>query len=245
MEGGEAGARRRGLDLRRQSVDRAERDDARRRRAEVSPDVGALRRARYAGQRIAQLGHAPCRCPTCRTNRSATRRKYHRRKIQGEARPRRVLADREEGRRDRHRSPATRRAVRITVVVHVSKGADLVVVPDVTLRRSNRPRPDLAAAGLQVGNVKNYRPGGVVMSQDPIGGTDTKVPRGTQVDLVLVGGAGGPPAALSGRLPGRCLRSAPPRRRPGAEHGCTRRTGRDHHRRGTRSRPGARPPLRE
>jgi beta-lactam-binding protein with PASTA domain len=71
------------------------------------------------------------------------------------------------------------------VVVHVSKGADLVVVPDVTFETIEQATADLATAGLQVGNVKNYRPGGVVMSQDPIGGTNGKVPRGTQVDLVL------------------------------------------------------------
>jgi serine/threonine-protein kinase len=72
-----------------------------------------------------------------------------------------------------------------TVVVHVSKGADLVLVPDVTFETIKQATADLAAAGLQVGNVKNYRPDGVVMSQDPVGGTDAKVPRGTQVDLVL------------------------------------------------------------
>jgi eukaryotic-like serine/threonine-protein kinase len=72
-----------------------------------------------------------------------------------------------------------------TVVVHVSKGPDLVVVPDVTFETIETASSDLAAAGLQVGHLTNYRPGGVVMSQDPIGGTDAKVPRGTQVDLVL------------------------------------------------------------
>ena len=72
-----------------------------------------------------------------------------------------------------------------TVVVHVSKGPDLVVVPDVTFETIEQATSDLAAAGLQVGNVKNYRPGGVVMSQDPTGGTGARVLRGSQVDLVL------------------------------------------------------------
>jgi beta-lactam-binding protein with PASTA domain len=70
-------------------------------------------------------------------------------------------------------------------VVHVSKGADLVLVPDVTFETIEIASSDLAAAGLQVGHLTNYRPGGVVMSQDPIGGTRARVPRGTQVDLVL------------------------------------------------------------
>jgi beta-lactam-binding protein with PASTA domain len=48
----------------------------------------------------------------------------------------------------------------------------------------------LAAAGLQVGTVANYRPGGVVMTQDPTG--DKKVPRNSQVDLVLSQNGRGP-----------------------------------------------------
>ena len=54
-----------------------------------------------------------------------------------------------------------------TVVVHVSKGPDLVVVPDVTIETIEQATSDLASDGLQVGNVRNYRPGGVVLSQDP------------------------------------------------------------------------------
>jgi serine/threonine-protein kinase len=68
------------------------------------------------------------------------------------------------------------------VVVHVSKGPDLVTVPDVTFETIEAATADLQHVGLQVGNVKNYRPGGVVRSQNPAGG---KVPRGTTVDLVL------------------------------------------------------------
>jgi beta-lactam-binding protein with PASTA domain/tRNA A-37 threonylcarbamoyl transferase component Bud32 len=71
------------------------------------------------------------------------------------------------------------------VVVHVSKGPDLVVVPDVTFETIEAATADLARSGLEVGNVKNYRPGGVVRSQDPVGGVGEKVPRGTPVDLVL------------------------------------------------------------
>jgi beta-lactam-binding protein with PASTA domain len=71
------------------------------------------------------------------------------------------------------------------VTVHVSKGPDLVLVPDVTFETIEQATTDLAAAGLQVGTVANYRPGGVVMTQDPTGGTDKKVTRNSQVDLVL------------------------------------------------------------
>jgi serine/threonine-protein kinase len=71
------------------------------------------------------------------------------------------------------------------VVVHVSKGPDLVVVPDVTFETIEAATADLARAGLAVGNVRNYRPGGVVRSQNPVGGVGEKVPRGTPVDLVL------------------------------------------------------------
>ncbi len=72
-----------------------------------------------------------------------------------------------------------------TVVVRVSKGPDLVVVPDVTFETIEQATADLAAAGLRVGTVANYRPGGVVMTQKPVGGTDKKVPRNSKVDLVL------------------------------------------------------------
>jgi serine/threonine-protein kinase len=71
------------------------------------------------------------------------------------------------------------------VVVHVSKGPDLVTVPDVTFETIEQATADLQAAGLTVGNVSNYRPGGVVRSQDPVGGVGNRVPRGSKVDLVL------------------------------------------------------------
>jgi serine/threonine-protein kinase len=77
-----------------------------------------------------------------------------------------------------------------TVVVHVSKGPDLVVVPDVTFETIEQATADLATVGLEVGNVSNYRPGGIVRSQDPVGGVGKKVPRGSQVDLVLNGRGG-------------------------------------------------------
>ena len=76
--------------------------------------------------------------------------------------------------------------------VHVSKGPDLVVVPDVTFETIEQATTVLAAAGLQVGTVANYRPGGVVMTQDPVGGTDKKVPRNSQVNLVLSQNGRGP-----------------------------------------------------
>lgn len=75
-----------------------------------------------------------------------------------------------------------------TVVIHVSKGPDLVPVPDVTFETIEAASSDLAAAGLQVGQISNYRPGGIVMSQNPQGG---RVLRGSQVDLVLRKGGRG------------------------------------------------------
>ncbi|HUI47626.1 MAG TPA: PASTA domain-containing protein [Acidimicrobiia bacterium] len=75
-----------------------------------------------------------------------------------------------------------------TVVVHVSKGPDLVEVPDVTFETIEAATADLARSGLQVGTVKHYRPGGIVMSQDPTGGIGERVPRGSQIDLVLRSG---------------------------------------------------------
>jgi eukaryotic-like serine/threonine-protein kinase len=72
-----------------------------------------------------------------------------------------------------------------TVIVHVSKGPDLVVVPDVTIETIEQATSDLARAGLEIGDVKNYRPNGVVVSQDPSGGDGTTARRGSRVDLVL------------------------------------------------------------
>jgi serine/threonine-protein kinase len=70
-----------------------------------------------------------------------------------------------------------------TVVVHVSKGPDLVAVPDVTFETLRNARLDLRDHGLVVGTVANDSgEDGVVMSQNPAGG---KLPRGSSVDLVL------------------------------------------------------------
>jgi serine/threonine-protein kinase len=79
-----------------------------------------------------------------------------------------------------------------TVIVHVSKGPDLVVVPDVTFETIEQATSDLASAGLQVGNLRNYHFGGIVMSQDPAGGNDVTVARGSSVDLVLKKAHGNP-----------------------------------------------------
>jgi len=79
-----------------------------------------------------------------------------------------------------------------TVIVHVSKGPDLVLVPDVTFETIEQATIDLEAYGLQVGNVRNYRPGGVVMSQDPRGGDGGKLLRGSSVDRVLRKAHGNP-----------------------------------------------------
>ena len=53
----------------------------------------------------------------------------------------------------------------------MSKGPDLVLVPDVTFESIEQATADLQSQGLQVGNVSNYRPGGIVESQQPDGGT--------------------------------------------------------------------------
>jgi serine/threonine-protein kinase len=76
-----------------------------------------------------------------------------------------------------------------TVIVHVSKGPDLVAVPDVTFETIKQATIDLEARGLVVGNVRNYRSqNSVVVSQSPSSG---KVLRGSMVDLVLNPRSGG------------------------------------------------------
>jgi eukaryotic-like serine/threonine-protein kinase len=68
-----------------------------------------------------------------------------------------------------------------TVIVHVSKGPDLVVVPDVTFETFAQAKSDLEGAGLTIGTLRHLRSDtSVVTAQDPSGG---KVPRGTPVDL--------------------------------------------------------------
>jgi serine/threonine-protein kinase len=76
-----------------------------------------------------------------------------------------------------------------TVTIYVSKGPDLVTVPDVTVETLKQATADLQAAGLQVGNVTNYDPNGVVQSQSIKPGK--KVTRGSSVDLVLKRHKGG------------------------------------------------------
>jgi serine/threonine-protein kinase len=78
-----------------------------------------------------------------------------------------------------------------TIVVHVSKGADLVLVPDVTIETLQQATSDLEAQGLLVGNVANYRADGVVESQSPLGTQGIKLVRGSKVDLVLKKSRGG------------------------------------------------------
>jgi serine/threonine-protein kinase len=73
-----------------------------------------------------------------------------------------------------------------TVTVHVSKGPDLVVVPDVVDLTVEDATAALDRAGLRVGDVKNYRPGARVRSQSEEPGT--KIKRGSVVDLTLRGG---------------------------------------------------------
>jgi serine/threonine-protein kinase len=72
-----------------------------------------------------------------------------------------------------------------TVVVHVSKGPDLVAVPDVTFETVDQATADLAAHGLVATIQGVYRPNGVVRSQTPVGGVGNKLPRGSTVVLVL------------------------------------------------------------
>lgn len=69
-----------------------------------------------------------------------------------------------------------------TVTVTVSKGPDLVVVPDVVGRSAEDARVQLDAAGLTTGVVHNER-GGDVVDQRPDGGDEVR--RGTPVNLRL------------------------------------------------------------
>jgi serine/threonine-protein kinase len=69
------------------------------------------------------------------------------------------------------------------VTLHVSKGPDLVTVPDVRNMKVEDASAALEQAGLAVGDVAFYSPGRRVKSQDPEGGK--RVKRGTTVDLVL------------------------------------------------------------
>jgi serine/threonine-protein kinase len=70
-----------------------------------------------------------------------------------------------------------------TVTLRVSKGPELVTVPDVRGEDIDRVTPMLERLGLKVvvQHVRNGR-GDVVLDQDPRGGT--KVRRGTTVTLV-------------------------------------------------------------
>ena len=59
---------------------------------------------------------------------------------------------------------------------------DLIFPLDAAKATLKQATADLHAAGLEVGNVQNYRADGVVMTQSPSGG---KLARGSLVDLVL------------------------------------------------------------
>ncbi len=72
------------------------------------------------------------------------------------------------------------------VVVVVSKGPDIVTVPDVTTMAIEVAQNSIELAGLQVGTVTDYRKNGVVIAQDPVAGTAVK--RGTAVDLLVAKG---------------------------------------------------------
>jgi serine/threonine-protein kinase len=69
-----------------------------------------------------------------------------------------------------------------TVVVHVSKGPDLVVVPPVTDLTVEEASNRLEARGLQV-DIINFKPGRKVKDQNP--GPGVKVKRGSTVQLRL------------------------------------------------------------
>ncbi len=73
-----------------------------------------------------------------------------------------------------------------TVTIYVSKGPDLVKVPDVTIEPYSQAVADLEAAGFTLGTVvTNGNPTGAVESQSPVGGT--KATRGSPINLVLKG----------------------------------------------------------
>jgi eukaryotic-like serine/threonine-protein kinase len=84
------------------------------------------------------------------------------------------------------------------VVVHVSKGPDLVLVPDVTFETIKQAQTDLANAGLTMTIDGPYRPDGVVRSQTPTGGVGKKLPRGSTVHVVLNNRGGVLNAVLGG-----------------------------------------------
>ena len=73
------------------------------------------------------------------------------------------------------------RGAQVTVVV--SKGPDLVAVPNVAKQSIEAASQMLAAAGLQAFVQGNYRPGGKVIASDPQPGTMVK--RGATVRLFL------------------------------------------------------------
>jgi len=68
-----------------------------------------------------------------------------------------------------------------TIVVHVSKGPQIVTVPDVTGQTVAQATATLNAAGLQVGNIYGPAKGKRVLDTGP--GPDSRVPHGTAVDL--------------------------------------------------------------
>jgi beta-lactam-binding protein with PASTA domain len=69
------------------------------------------------------------------------------------------------------------------VVVHISKGPDLVEVPDVTFETFSQAKADLQSAGLSVGTLIHFNSdASVVMDQSPSSG---RVARGTSVDLAF------------------------------------------------------------
>lgn len=73
------------------------------------------------------------------------------------------------------------------VVVHVSKGPDLVKVPDVRNLTLDEASAALAAQGLQLGDVTGYKPGATVKSSSP--GRNQMVLRNTSVNLNFGGGS--------------------------------------------------------
>ncbi len=77
-----------------------------------------------------------------------------------------------------------------TVTIYISKGPDLVKVPDVTIETLAQARIDLKNAGLTVGTVQNDSgENGVVVSQSPQPGS--KIARNSSVNLVLKKHKGG------------------------------------------------------
>jgi serine/threonine-protein kinase len=69
------------------------------------------------------------------------------------------------------------------VIVHVSKGPELVTVPDFTGLTVEAASQKIQALGLPVPDVSGYAPGKPVVAQSPKAGS--QIPKSTQIRLFL------------------------------------------------------------